>query len=114
MQCAAIPYRRTHAGELEVLLVTSRGKGNWILPKGKVKPGKSAAGSLRKRSTKKLVQKAPLISRSLSSVISLCLIAMQTPAAKGADFFVGSQKSGADLARDVSTKTALGKPCASC
>ncbi len=49
MQCAAIPYRRTPAGELEVLLVTSRGtsrgKGNWILPKEKVKPGKSAAVS---------------------------------------------------------------------
>jgi len=25
--------------------VTSRGKGNWILPKGKVKPGKTAAVS---------------------------------------------------------------------
>jgi len=30
-------------GDLEILLVTSRGKGNWILPKGKVKPGKTAA-----------------------------------------------------------------------
>ncbi len=43
MQCAAIPYRRTEAGGLEILLVTSRGKANWIIPKGKVKPGKSAA-----------------------------------------------------------------------
>jgi 8-oxo-dGTP pyrophosphatase MutT (NUDIX family) len=43
MQCAAIPYRTTEAGNLEILLVTSRGKGNWILPKGNVKPGKSAA-----------------------------------------------------------------------
>jgi len=45
MQCAAIPYRKTEAGNLEILLVTSRGKGNWILPKGNVKPGKSAAVS---------------------------------------------------------------------
>lgn len=45
MQCAAIPYRRTQSGDLEILLVTSRGKGNWILPKGKVKPGKTAAVS---------------------------------------------------------------------
>lgn len=45
MQCAAIPYRKTSAGDLEVLLVTSRSKGNWILPKGKVKPGKTAAVS---------------------------------------------------------------------
>lgn len=45
MQCAAIPYRITQAGAFEVLLVTSRGKGHWIVPKGKVKPGKTAAGS---------------------------------------------------------------------
>jgi 8-oxo-dGTP pyrophosphatase MutT (NUDIX family) len=45
MQCAAIPYRKTSAGDLEILLVTSRSKGNWILPKGKVKPGKTAAVS---------------------------------------------------------------------
>lgn len=45
MQCAAIPYRKTEAGDLEILLVTSRGKGNWILPKGNVKVGKSAAVS---------------------------------------------------------------------
>lgn len=45
MLCAAIPYRKTPAGDLEVLLVTSRSKGNWILPKGKVKPGKTAAVS---------------------------------------------------------------------
>ncbi|WP_206245377.1 NUDIX hydrolase [Novosphingobium terrae] len=42
-QCAAIPYRMTQDGRVEVLLVTSRGKGHWILPKGHVKPGKSAA-----------------------------------------------------------------------
>lgn len=43
MQCAVIPYRWTATDALEILLVTSRGKGNWILPKGKVKPGKTAA-----------------------------------------------------------------------
>lgn len=45
MQCAAIPYRVTQAGGFEVLLVTSRGKGQWIVPKGKVKPGTTAARS---------------------------------------------------------------------
>jgi hypothetical protein len=35
--------RRTPASDLEVLLVTSRGKGNRILPKDQVKPGKTAA-----------------------------------------------------------------------
>jgi len=45
-QSAAIPYRRTAAHELEVLLITSRRKGRWVLPKGKVRrmlPQASAA-----------------------------------------------------------------------
>jgi 8-oxo-dGTP pyrophosphatase MutT (NUDIX family) len=32
LQCAALPFRRTEA--LEVLLVTSRGQGRWLIPKG--------------------------------------------------------------------------------
>ena len=35
--------RRTPASDLGVLLVTSRGKGNRILSKDQVKPGKTAA-----------------------------------------------------------------------
>ncbi|WP_206240186.1 NUDIX hydrolase [Novosphingobium terrae] len=45
MQCAAIPYRKANHGGFDILLVTSRGKGNWILPKGKVKLGKTPAVS---------------------------------------------------------------------
>lgn len=45
MLCAAIPYRESEAGGIQVLLVTSRGKGNWIVPKGKVNPGTTAAAS---------------------------------------------------------------------
>lgn len=45
LQSAAIPYRITDAHEVEVLLVTSRGKGHWILPKGTVKCGTSAPSS---------------------------------------------------------------------
>jgi 8-oxo-dGTP pyrophosphatase MutT (NUDIX family) len=33
-QAAAIPYRRNEAQGLEVLLVTSRRRGRWVLPKG--------------------------------------------------------------------------------
>jgi 8-oxo-dGTP pyrophosphatase MutT (NUDIX family) len=33
-QVAALPLRRTKSGTLEVLLVTSRGTGRWIIPKG--------------------------------------------------------------------------------
>lgn len=38
-QSAALPYRRNAAGALEVLLVTSRRRGRWILPKGDVQRG---------------------------------------------------------------------------
>lgn len=46
VQSAAIPYRRDAAGNLEVLLVTSRRKARWVLPKGNVRamlPHSSAA-----------------------------------------------------------------------
>lgn len=39
MQSAAIPYRATPAGEIEILLVTSRKRGRWVLPKGNVPIG---------------------------------------------------------------------------
>lgn len=45
LQSAAIPYRVTAAGNLEVLLVTSRRKGRWVCPKGKVKKSISASVS---------------------------------------------------------------------
>jgi len=41
-QAAAIPHRTSGAG-VEVLLVTSTGTGNWILPKGNVDPGNTPA-----------------------------------------------------------------------
>jgi 8-oxo-dGTP pyrophosphatase MutT (NUDIX family) len=34
VQYAALPYRRTRASRTEVLLVTSRETGRWIIPKG--------------------------------------------------------------------------------
>lgn len=43
---AAIPFRRNAAGELELLLVTSRKKRRWVIPKGAVRgmlPHASAA-----------------------------------------------------------------------
>lgn len=39
MQSAAIPYRQLANGAIEVLLVTSRTRRRWILPKGKVPSG---------------------------------------------------------------------------
>ena len=43
LQVAALPYRRRRDGTLEVLLVTSRGTGSWILPKGWPMAGKTLA-----------------------------------------------------------------------
>jgi 8-oxo-dGTP pyrophosphatase MutT (NUDIX family) len=41
-QSNALPYR-LNGGTCEVLLVTSRRKGKWILPKGKIEPGETAS-----------------------------------------------------------------------
>lgn len=46
-QSAVIPYRRRD-GRLELLLVTSRKRKRWVLPKGIVEPGMSAAESAAK------------------------------------------------------------------
>jgi 8-oxo-dGTP pyrophosphatase MutT (NUDIX family) len=39
LQSAAIPYRNSDLNGVEVLLVTSRKRSRWVLPKGKVKRG---------------------------------------------------------------------------
>lgn len=39
IRVAALPYRFTDTGSVEVLLITSRRKRRWILPKGKLEFG---------------------------------------------------------------------------
>lgn len=46
-QSAVIPYRFGADG-LEVLLITSRKRKRWVLPKGVVEPGMTPAGSAEK------------------------------------------------------------------
>src|SRR5437588_9395179 len=41
-QFAALPWRRTAAGEVEVLLITSRETRRWVIPKGWPIKGKKA------------------------------------------------------------------------
>ncbi len=48
LQSAAIPYRYDADGELEILLVTSRKKRRWVLPKGHVRLGMGAHASAAK------------------------------------------------------------------
>jgi 8-oxo-dGTP pyrophosphatase MutT (NUDIX family) len=43
IQVAALPWRRGLDGAVEVLLVTTRGTGQWMVPKGWPMPGKSWA-----------------------------------------------------------------------
>ena len=40
-QIAALPMRRADGGKLEILLVTSRGSGKWLIPKGRLSRGSS-------------------------------------------------------------------------
>ena len=46
-QSAVLPYR-WHRGRLEILMVTSRRKKRWVIPKGVQEPGLSAAQSAAK------------------------------------------------------------------
>lgn len=39
LQVAALPWRRRADGGIEVLLITSRGTGQWIVPKGGIEAG---------------------------------------------------------------------------
>ena len=41
LQVGAVPYRSAPDGKVEILLVTSRGTGRWIIPKGWPMAGKS-------------------------------------------------------------------------
>lgn len=45
IQYAALPYRQAANGILQTLLITSRGSGQWIIPKGKIIPGLSPSES---------------------------------------------------------------------
>ena len=39
LQYAALPYRRCPDGSVEIMLITSRDTGRWLIPKGWAKPG---------------------------------------------------------------------------
>ena len=44
-QAAALVWRRAGKATVEVLLITSRGTGRWILPKGWIEDGEDMAGA---------------------------------------------------------------------
>jgi len=47
LQVAALCYRKSKKGQTEVLLITTRGTGRWMLPKGWPMDGKSNAEAAR-------------------------------------------------------------------
>lgn len=40
-QVAALPWRRKNSGKVEIMLITSRDTGRWVLPKGWPEPGEA-------------------------------------------------------------------------
>lgn len=46
-QVAALPFRRPKGGGIEILLVTSRRTGRWIIPKGHIDPGRDERAMAR-------------------------------------------------------------------
>ena len=64
-QFAALPWRRTEDGRVEVLLITSRETRRWVIPKGWGKPDEAPAAAAQREAfeetgVKGLVGDAPL------------------------------------------------------
>lgn len=58
-QAAAIPFR-IRKGKLEVLLITSRSSGKWIVPKGMIDPGFTAAEAAQQEAYEEAGVKGPI------------------------------------------------------
>ncbi len=58
-QAAAIPFR-IRKGKLEVLLITSRSSGRWIVPKGMIDPGFTAAEAAQQEAFEEAGVKGPI------------------------------------------------------
>lgn len=72
LQTHALPYRLT-GDSIEVLLVTSRRKGKWILPKGKIEVGETAAEravieAFEEAGVRGTVSSMPLLASSLADL----------------------------------------------
>ena len=67
IQTGALPWRRLAGGELEVLLVTSRLSGRWILPKGWPMPGKTLAQAAAQEAFEEAGVKGRIDSKPLGS-----------------------------------------------
>ena len=66
VQSAALPYRVVDS-QIEILLVTSRRKKRWVLPKGVVEPGMSPAESAAKEAWEEAGTEGDVTPRTLGS-----------------------------------------------
>jgi phosphohistidine phosphatase len=66
VQSAALPYRVVDS-QIEILLVTSRRKKRWVLPKGVVEPGMSPAESAAKEAWEEAGIEGDVSPRTLGS-----------------------------------------------
>lgn len=65
-QSAILPYRRQGDG-LEVLVITSRKGKRWVVPKGVVEPGMTAAASAAKEAAEEAGVEGRVIGQSLGT-----------------------------------------------
>jgi 8-oxo-dGTP pyrophosphatase MutT (NUDIX family) len=82
-QCAALPYRK-EAGELQVMLVTSRGTGRWVLPKGWPEKGKTLA----EQAAREAFEEAGIVGLPCESSIGTYAYSKQTASGDFADCVV--------------------------
>lgn len=71
-QYAAIPIRMRKDGKAEVLLLTSRGKGRWGIPKGWPIPKRSPKGTARQEAFEEAGLKGRVISQGPIGRYSYC------------------------------------------
>jgi hypothetical protein len=102
--------RRTPASDLEVLLVTSRGKGNRILPKDQVKPGKTAAALV----VEELYEEAGARGTIGQALVARCdfplIEVAKAQQTSKCHLFARGRYDLTDLAGDVSTPAPVVKP----
>jgi len=61
-QYGVVPFRRSRTGQLQVLLVTSRGTGRWVIPKGWPMPRRTPAIAAQREAYEEAGVKGALLS----------------------------------------------------
>jgi len=67
VQTAALPWRQRSDGSIELLLITSRSTGRWIIPKGRLMNGKSLAEAAAIEAFEEAGVKGPADERPIGS-----------------------------------------------